>query len=191
MRQVAQAVRQAGYGSLAGAAGLLCVTAALVWATVGETADSPVGAGAAGELPREDAMSGPGPWREACTTCHLAFAPQFLPGESWRSMMRLLPDHFGVVVQLPGETRGRIESWLVANAADGGRSVVGAEVMRRIAPSDRPARVTETRWFRHLHHRISRATWAHPGVLSAANCAACHRDAEQGIFDERSILIPG
>ncbi|MCB1908914.1 MAG: hypothetical protein KDH15_16230 [Rhodocyclaceae bacterium] len=128
---------------------------------------------------------------EACGNCHVAYAPYFLPAESWRAMVDALPDHFGARLQLRGAERTMVAAWLQSRAADAGSTVIGVEVMARMAISDRPLRVTATRWFRHRHLMISRSTWALPVVSTPANCLACHRQAGDGIFDERSVRIPG
>jgi len=132
-----------------------------------------------------------GVWRVRCGSCHLAFAPELLPRASWMALLAELPAHFGSRVALAHEERVEVGAWLAHNAADVRRSVTGLAVMDRMALSDRPLRVTDTRWFRHRHNNIPRATWASPVVASEANCGACHRDASAGIFDERSVIIPG
>ncbi|MCB1916128.1 MAG: cytochrome C [Rhodocyclaceae bacterium] len=137
------------------------------------------------------AASGRQAHRDACGDCHVAYAPYFLPADSWRAMGDALPEHFGVRLHLPVTKQGLVLAWLRSNAADAGHSLMGAEVMARVAPTDRPLRVTATRWFRHRHLMISRSTWALPVVATPANCPACHHDAAQGIFDERSVHIPG
>ena len=129
--------------------------------------------------------------QDACGSCHVAYAPYFLPADSWRAMADALPEHFGVRLHLDESERRVVVAWLLAKAADAGDSVIGAEVMSRMATSDQPRRVTATRWFRHRHLMISRSTWALPVVATPANCPACHHDAHQGIFDERSVHIPG
>ena len=62
--------------------------------------------------------------------------------------------------------------------------------MRRMDTNEAPLRITETRWFVRKHDEVPRATWSRKSVGSAANCAACHRQAEQGIFNEDAIRIP-
>lgn len=130
-------------------------------------------------------------WRERCGACHLAFPAQFLPAASWRTVVDAFPGHFGVSVGLAAEERSRIRAYLSANGADVGATRFGVEVMRRMASSDDPLRVTATRWFRHLHFQVPRATWRRRGIESPANCGACHRDAETGLYDEGSLFIPG
>jgi len=164
---------------------LVCVLAVLLWGLI------PAGGGR-----REAPMAALGAeagslWRAVCGRCHVAFDPYFLPLAAWERVLAGLPDHFGAVVALEAAELVQLRGWVGRKAADAGRSVIGAEVMRRLAPSDRPRRVTETRWFRHRHHRIPRATWTRPAIGSAANCVACHLDADRGIFSARSVFVPG
>ncbi len=58
---------------------------------------------------------------------------------------------------------------------------------RLVLPRREPPRITETRWFSKKHDEISVSTFKRPGIGSAANCAACHGDAEKGDFDEDRV----
>ncbi len=129
-------------------------------------------------------------WQQECASCHIAFAPAFLPKASWRAMMGNLDDHFGDNASLDPATRDEILRFLEANAADSGSSKAGRRVMRSLPPGAAPRRITETRWFVNEHDEVSRATWKRESVGSPANCAACHRQAEKGQFDEHRVSIP-
>ncbi len=62
---------------------------------------------------------------------------------------------------------------------------------RHAAPGKPVLRITETRWFQHEHDdEVSARIWKNPKVKSAANCAACHVQAESGNFSEHNIRIP-
>ena len=67
---------------------------------------------------------------------------------------------------------------------------MGSRVMQSMGASAAPLRITETRWFVRKHDEVSQATWSRKSIGSAANCAACHRQAEQGVFDEDTVRIP-
>ena len=130
-------------------------------------------------------------WQQRCASCHVAFRPDLLPASSWRELIDELPDHFGVAVELPAAQAVAVLAFLESQAANRVSTAIALGVMERMASTDRPLRVTETRWFRSRHFGIARATWARSEVASPANCAACHRNAERGIFDELSVHIPG
>jgi hypothetical protein len=129
-------------------------------------------------------------WQQECASCHIAYAPAFLPKASWRRMMGGLDRHFGENASLDPATQADILRFLEAHSADSGTSQMGRRVMQGMAAKDAPLRITETRWFVHKHDEVPRATWSRKSVGSAANCAACHPQAEKGVFDEHDIRIP-
>lgn len=130
-------------------------------------------------------------WQQECASCHLAYSPALLPRASWGHVMSGLEQHFGENASLDPATQADILRFLEANAADSGTSRMGDKVMQR---TDRnaaaPLRITETRWFVKKHDEVPRAAWSRTSVGSAANCAACHRQAEKGVFDEDTVRIP-
>ncbi|MFN3543289.1 MAG: diheme cytochrome c [Thiobacillus sp.] len=129
-------------------------------------------------------------WQQECASCHLAYPPALLPKASWRRLMGGLDTHFGENASLDPATQADILRFLEANAADSGTSRIGGKVMQRMGAHEAPLRITETRWFVKKHDEVPRATWARKSIGSAANCAACHRQAEKGIFDEDTVTIP-
>lgn len=129
-------------------------------------------------------------WQQECASCHIAYAPAFLPKASWRRVMGGLDQHFGENASLDPVTQADILRFLEAHAADSGSSRMGSRVMQGMDAKSAPLRVTETRWFVRKHDEVARTTWSRKSIGSAANCAACHRQAEQGVFDEDSVRIP-
>jgi len=119
-------------------------------------------------------------WKAECGSCHLAYPPQLLPAQAWRRMMSQLDRHFGADASLDAADRAHIAAYLERNSASG----------RRVRASPESLRITEGAWFLHEHDEVAPATWKHPAVKSAANCAACHTRAEEGDFGERNIRIP-
>ncbi|WP_068113294.1 diheme cytochrome c [Tropicimonas marinistellae] len=109
---------------------------------------------------------------EECSACHMVYPAGFLPPQSWKVMMGTLDDHFGEDAGLYGETRAEIEAYLVANA---GRD--------RSKGSAVPLRISDLPWFRHEHEEeVSKRQFEK--AKSWANCNACHKQAEQGIFED-------
>lgn len=121
---------------------------------------------------------------EECGGCHLAFSPAMLPARSWQAMMANLEDHFGDDASLSPPTVAHIERYLVERAADAGGARYASRLLRGVTEAQTPLRITTLpRWERE-HREVTRAEWADPKVGSKANCAACHRDAERGYFDD-------
>lgn len=119
-------------------------------------------------------------WREECSACHVAYPARFLPAPSWNEIMRTLDEHFGADASVDAATAEKISRYLASAARSPARTQAGAP----------PLRITETRWFVHEHDEVSAKQWRNPKVKSAANCAACHQDAEAGRFSEKSLHIP-
>ncbi len=129
-------------------------------------------------------------WQQECASCHIAYAPSMLPRASWRKIMGGLDQHFGDNASLDPATQADILKFLEAHAADSGGSRTGSRVMQGMDLQNPPLRITESRWFVRKHDEVPRAAWSRKAVGSAANCAACHRQAEQGVFDDDSVRIP-
>jgi hypothetical protein len=115
--------------------------------------------------------------------CHLAYPPALLPSASWQRLMSSLPRHFGADASLDPATVKRLDAWLQANAGSDKKS-------RHDTASPPQDRITRSSWFVHEHDEVAPATWKLPTVKSASKCAACHRSAEQGVFDEHDIRVP-
>jgi len=119
-------------------------------------------------------------WQTECAACHIAYPPQLLPGSAWKRMLDGLDRHFGTDASLSPAAVSEIGRFLQANGARGKRAAQGEGTLR----------VTETAWFTRKHDEVPARTWRHADVRSPSNCSACHRQAEQGDFSERSVRIP-
>jgi hypothetical protein len=128
-------------------------------------------------------------YKQECASCHMAYQPGLLPADSWRKLMGGLDNHFGENAELLAEDRQAILDYLEANAADAsglGRSAAFA----RSAPEG-SIRITESRYFLRKHREIPRRFLAHEQIGSFSNCVACHRSADQGVYNEHDVNIPG
>ena len=119
-------------------------------------------------------------WQAECGTCHIAYAPQLLPGSSWQRMLDGLDRHFGTDASLPSAAVNEIGRFLQTHAAQGKRAARGEGALR----------ITETAWFTRKHDEVPARTWRHADVRSPSNCGACHTHADQGNFSERSVRVP-
>lgn len=131
----------------------------------------------AGEKNRLPATPMPS-YQQECGSCHLAYPPGMLPAQSWSRILGGLQSHYGT--DASSDTTDQFREWLLGNAGTGKR-VNGAPPQDRITLSD---------WFVREHRKLKPGVWSRPSVSSAANCAACHSQAEQGDYRERNIRIP-
>jgi hypothetical protein len=130
----------------------------------------------------------PPQYQQECAACHIAYPPGLLPAASWRHLMSGLAQHFGTDAALDAASTQAIAGWLAANAADAADA--GTRTPQRPAAPPPNVRITRSAWFVREHDEVSAAVWKRPSVKSPANCQACHRQADQGDFNERSIRIP-
>ena len=122
-------------------------------------------------------------YQAECTSCHIAYPPQLLPARSWRALMAGLDKHFGTDASLDPQSAAAITAFLEQNA--------GRKRASKYSSSAEPVlRITETRWFVHEHDEVPARAWKGPKVKGAANCTACHADADQGNFNEHGIRLP-
>jgi Dihaem cytochrome c len=119
-------------------------------------------------------------YTQECAACHLAYPPGMLPATSWQRLTGKLGQHFGVDASLDAATLAKLTTWLVANAG----------TVRRIAENPPEDRISRSPWFVRKHHEIAADTWKRTAIKSASNCAACHRGADKGDFDEDNVRIP-
>lgn len=119
-------------------------------------------------------------YKQECAACHVAFPPGMLPADSWRRLLSNLPRHYGTDASLDPATVSELAAWLKANAGTYKR-------VREVPPEDR---ISRSAWFVRKHDEVPAAVWKRPAVKSAANCAACHTQADQGDFNEHTVRIP-
>jgi Dihaem cytochrome c len=119
-------------------------------------------------------------YTQECGGCHAPYPPGLLPAASWQRLMSGLRQHFGTDASLDGPAAKDLTGWLTSNAGTGRRSA-------STPPQDR---ITLSPWFIREHREVAAATWKLPAVNSAANCAACHTQADSGDYRERNTRIP-
>ena len=115
-----------------------------------------------------------------CGTCHVPYPPRLLSAASWRTLMNDLGRHFGTDASVDPATGRSILAYLEANAGSG----------RKVSDDPRLVRVTRSPRFLHKHDEIPPAVFRGDKVKSAANCGACHPQAQHGRFGEHDVHIP-
>ncbi|MBU0968768.1 MAG: diheme cytochrome c [Proteobacteria bacterium] len=128
-------------------------------------------------------------YQESCGACHFAYQPQLLPAASWQAILDNQTDHFGESLELNSNARSAIAAYLQANSADKSGAKRAVKIMRSLG-NGVPQRITDIPYIREKHHEISAQVFARPAIASPANCPACHTTAEQGLYDDDSVMIP-
>ena len=133
-------------------------------------------------------------YRDKCGQCHFVYSPGLLPGRSWEKLMlsKNVKDHPGGEIRLSDDDKNKIMKYLVENSADKSTYERSLKINREISKSETPLRVTETSYIMQKHRKIpSKLIKENEEVESLSNCIACHKEAENGIFDDDTVIIPG
>ena len=129
-------------------------------------------------------------WREECGSCHLAFHPSLLPARSWQQLIAQQDRHFGTDLALDEATRSALLAFATSNAAERHATEAAFKIDRSLKTKDAPLRITQTPYWIEKHSGIAASDWLLPRVKSKINCAACHRDADVGTFEDAAMRIP-
>jgi Dihaem cytochrome c len=131
-------------------------------------------------------------YQEECGSCHMAYQPGLLASQSWEKIITNLADHFGDNAELEKDVQLSISEYLLTNSAENSDYRRSRKFIRNINLNDAPIRITQTPYFIHKHNEIpDRIVKNNPQVVSFSNCNACHIKAEQGLFGEDNVRIPG
>lgn len=129
-------------------------------------------------------------YQEECAACHTGFHPGLLPQRSWEALFAGLEDHFGEDATLDDETYDQLFSYVWEQAAERQQDEVSLQILRSLAPEETPLRITDTPYWVARHQELDQAIFSHPEVGSSLQCAACHRYAEAGSFEDAHIRLP-
>ncbi len=119
-------------------------------------------------------------YKTECSGCHVAYPPDMLPAASWRRVMDNLTHHYGTDASLDPATARTLSAWLAGNAGN----------LHTSSAAPAGDRITQSTWFVRQHREVSATTWKRASIRSAANCSACHAQADQGVFNEHDVRIP-
>ncbi len=119
-------------------------------------------------------------YRQECSTCHMAYPPEFLSKPAWTRVMKGLANHYGTDASLDAADVQNITNWL--NQTGGG--------YKRVVESSKDDRLTTTPWFTKKHREVEPSVFKRAAIKSPANCAACHTKAADGNFDDDFVRIP-
>lgn len=129
-------------------------------------------------------------WQESCSECHLAYHPSLLPARSWQRLLNGQSDHFGEDLFLEPETIVVLREYITQNSAGQVTWEVSWRTLHSLSVDDSPLRITDTPYWQQAHRDIDKTVWKRPSVNGKFNCAACHRDADQGGFMNGAMRIP-
>ena len=127
-------------------------------------------------------------YRKNYGTCHMAYQAGLLPERSWLNILNSSGHAVGDV-SLNREAKAEIEQYLVQNSADKSQSKRSMKILTSI-DNDAPTRISEIPYIKKKHRDIREDVFARTPIKSRANCRACHKRADKGIYDDDDVVIP-
>jgi len=128
-------------------------------------------------------------YKEECASCHFLFLPGLLPAKGWEKIINESEDHFGEDLALDDELSAALTDYLTANSAEKTGAKRSVKIMKSLG-STVPDRITTIPYIIQKHHEVRPGIYERKAIGSFSNCGACHRTADQGIFEEDDVKIP-
>ena len=128
-------------------------------------------------------------YKEQCGACHFVYQPELLPSGSWNKILAGLDDHFGEVIEMEPGSKKIIADYLRANAAEYSSAERAEKIMKSLG-NQTPTRITLIPYIQRKHRKIQAEVLKRESIGSLSNCSACHKGAENGIYDDDNVVIP-
>jgi Dihaem cytochrome c len=129
-------------------------------------------------------------YRSSCGGCHFAYQPGLMPKRSWINMLDNKGAHPGGELKLDKSAKAKIKDYLVQESADNSASERSRKIVASLSGSETPVHISEIPYIQKKHRKINKGTFKRPSIGSAGNCKACHKSAEQGIYEDDDVVIP-
>ncbi len=130
-------------------------------------------------------------YKKECASCHFGYQPGWLPEKSWRFIMQTLEDHYGTDASVDKKTGEELLDYVVSNSAERATGYKrSAKMLRSVEPGVLYKSITEIPYHIKKHKKIEKWMITQKEVKTLANCAACHKKADEGKFGKRSVYIP-
>ncbi len=127
---------------------------------------------------------------DECSACHMVYHPSLLPAKNWDRIVSTLEEHYGEDASLDEDSTSEIREWMMAHAAETADTRASYAFAAAQGDGGDPLSITQTEFWKARHAKFGDAVFSRKGIYSRANCVACHKDAETGLFSPFNIYIP-
>lgn len=128
-------------------------------------------------------------YTKECASCHFAYPSGLLPSNSWQNLMSNLSNHYGGDASLDENDTKSIRDFLVKNSASNSNSKLSNKIVKSMKNKNYQS-LSEIPYLKKKHKELKKEMINQKEVRTLANCASCHKDAKDGIFDEDNVFIP-
>ena len=129
-------------------------------------------------------------YEKECASCHFGYQPGLLPSASWRYVMGNLANHYGTDASIDEAERAQIEAFLLQNASETSNYKRSVKITNSLQPGTLYTSLTQIPYLQKKHRKIEQNLINQKEVRSLARCAACHREAKNGEYNDKTVNIP-
>lgn len=129
-------------------------------------------------------------YKKECTSCHFGYAPGMLPKNSWVYIMDNLENHYGTDASLEQSDVKSLKEYLELHSSENSHTKRSRKITASLKPGTLYTSLTQIPYLQKKHRKIEERLITQKEVKSLARCAACHKDADKGIFDKKTVNIP-
>jgi len=120
-----------------------------------------------------------------CGECHMAFFAEMLPRQSWLNILNDLSNHFGEDASIAPDPLKEIIAFHTSRASDVSKTRGARKWRKGLKKGQVPERITTApRFIRKHKDKDFKWMWKKYKVTSKADCVACHKMANKGLFDD-------
>ncbi|MBT4889912.1 MAG: cytochrome C [Rhodospirillales bacterium] len=120
-----------------------------------------------------------------CGDCHMVFFAEMLPRQSWLNILNNLENHYGEDASIDPVSLKEITVFHTSRASDVLNSRGAHKWREGLRAGDVPERITTApRFVRKHNDNDYKRMWTKFNLVSNADCVACHKDANKGLFDD-------
>lgn len=120
-----------------------------------------------------------------CGDCHMVFFAEMLPRESWLRVLNNLENHYGEDASIDPSLLKEVIAFHTTGASDVLNTRSARKWREGLKAGEAPDRITTApRYIRKHDNNDFKRMWTKFMVTSKANCIACHKDANKGLFDD-------
>lgn len=130
-------------------------------------------------------------YKKECASCHFGYQPGLLPKASWEHIMSTLDKHYGVDASLEPSDVKALNEYILPNSAEFAQGYKrSAKITKSLRQGELYTSITQIPYIKKKHEDLKLWMIEQKEVRTQANCSACHKKANDGVFSKKTVDIP-
>lgn len=125
-----------------------------------------------------------------CASCYFAYQPSLLPKASWQEMMKISQITTEWMQVWMKKICKKILAYLEQNSLENSFSKKSRKIKSSMQSGVVYTSIQDLPYFQRKHCKIPANLIQQKEVKSLARCNACHKEAQNGIYDDKNVNIP-